>query len=104
MANEQMRGATVTLTLDRPTTPAIPPCVQNPDRWADGGNDPTLKAICRRCPRRWLCAKEALRTPGIQGMIGGVHVPKEGRARTFAMRQLQSLAAYAGYTSQPIIP
>lgn len=94
----------MTLTLDRPAIETATPCVQNPDRWADGGNDPALKAICRTCPRRWVCAKEALHTPGIEGMIAGVHVPKEGRARTFALRQLQSLAAYAGYASQPVIP
>lgn len=94
----------MTVALDRPATQTDTPCVQNPDRWADGGNDPTVKALCRGCPRRWLCATEALHTPGIEGMIAGVHVPKEGRARTFALRQLQSLAAYAGYATQPTIP
>jgi WhiB family redox-sensing transcriptional regulator len=94
----------VTVTLDKPVTQTATPCERNPDRWADGGNDPALKALCRGCPRRWLCAKEALRTPGIEGMIAGVHVPKEGRPRAFALRQLQSLAAYAGYATQPEIP
>ena len=94
----------MTVTLDRPITQTETPCVQNPDRWADGGNDSALKALCRGCPRRWWCANEALRTPGVEGMIAGVHVPKEGRARAFALRQLQSLAAYAGYASQPRIP
>jgi WhiB family redox-sensing transcriptional regulator len=37
-------------------------------------------------------------------MVSGVYLPKEGRARTFALRQLQSLAAYAGYATQPKIP
>jgi WhiB family redox-sensing transcriptional regulator len=37
-------------------------------------------------------------------MVAGVYVPKEGRARHFAVRQLQSLAAYGGYASQPEIP
>jgi WhiB family redox-sensing transcriptional regulator len=78
--------------------------VQNPDRWADGGDDPALKALCRGCARRWLCATEALKTPGIEGMIAGVYLPDDGRARVFALRQLQSLAAYAGYASQPVIP
>jgi WhiB family redox-sensing transcriptional regulator len=45
-----------------------------------------------------------VRTPGIRGLIAGVHVPKDGGARGFALRQLQSLAAYAGYANQPAIP
>jgi WhiB family transcriptional regulator, redox-sensing transcriptional regulator len=94
----------VTVTLDKPATQTRTPCVQNPDRWADGGDDPALKALCRGCPRRWLCANEALRTPRIEGMIAGVYVPKEGRPRAFALRQLQSLAAHAGYATQPEIP
>lgn len=92
------------MTLERPVTPTVTPCMTNPDRWADGGDDPALKSLCRSCPRRWLCAKEALHTPGIEGMVAGVHLPKEGRPRTFALRQLQSLAAYAGYATQPKIP
>jgi len=92
------------MTLDQPVTQTVTPCMTNPDRWADGGDDPALKSLCRSCPRRWLCAKEALHTPGIKGMVSGVYLPKEGRARTFALRQLQSLAAYAGYATQPKIP
>ena len=65
----------MTVTLKMPVTHTMTPCVTNPNRWADGGNDPALKALCRRCPRRWLCAKEALHTPAVQGMIAGVHVP-----------------------------
>ena len=80
-----------------------PPCLQDPDRWCAGGDDPELKALCRRCPRRWTCANEALRTPGAHGMWAAVDIPKEGRGRTFAFRQLRSLAAYAGYGSQPDI-
>ena len=98
-----MGGAIVTVTLDRPVAQPVTPCLRNPDRWADGGDDPALKALCRGCPRRWLCATEALKTPGIEGMIAGVYVPDDGRARVFALRQLQSLAAYAGYASQPVI-
>jgi WhiB family redox-sensing transcriptional regulator len=96
----------VTVTLDMPVTHTMTPCAANPDRWTDGGNDPALKVLCRSCPRRWLCAKEALHTPAVQGMIAGVHVPKptEARARAFALRQLQSLAAHAGYAAQPDIP
>jgi WhiB family transcriptional regulator, redox-sensing transcriptional regulator len=94
----------VTVTLDTPATRIITPCATNPDRWADAGNDPALKALCRGCPRRWRCANEALHTPAVVGMIAGVHVPKEGRRRAFALRQLQSLAAYGGYAAQPVIP
>ena len=42
--------------------------------------------------------------PHPQGMWSGVYIPREGRKRTFALRQLRSLAAHAGYTSQPDIP
>ena len=94
----------MTVTLERPPTRIASPCVADPDRWADGGNDPALKALCRSCPRRLLCAKEALQTPGIEGMVAAVHLPKEGRGRAFGLRQLQSLAAYGGYASQPEIP
>lgn len=74
------------------------PCTQNPDRWATAGpGDTELKALCRACPRRWLCAKEALQTPGAEGMWSAVHIPKAGRGRTFALRQLRSLAAHGGY-------
>lgn len=91
-------------TLDNPPIQLASPCMADPDRWADGGDDPALKALCRRCPRRLLCAKEALEIPGIKGMVAAVHLPKDGRGRAFALRQLQSLAAYGGYASQPVIP
>jgi WhiB family redox-sensing transcriptional regulator len=74
-----------------------PPCLADPDRWAEGGDDPELKALCRGCPRRWLCAKEALETPAAVGMWSGVNLPKDGRGRMFALRQLRSLAAHGGY-------
>jgi hypothetical protein len=44
------------------------------------------------------CAKEALETPGAEGMWSGVHIPEAGRGRTFALRQLRSLAAHGGYS------
>jgi WhiB family redox-sensing transcriptional regulator len=72
----------------------------DPNRWDAGGDDPELKALCRGCSRRFLCAKEALQSPGIEGMVAGIHVPAEGRGRNFALRQLQSLA----HASQPEIP
>lgn len=73
-----------------------PPCFADPDRWAAGGDEPELKALCRLCPRRWLCAKEAVETPGAQGIWSGVDIPKLGRGRSFALRQLRSLAAHGG--------
>lgn len=94
----------MTVMLDRPPTQTLSPCVADPDRWVNGGDDPELKTLCRGCPRRFVCAKEALDTPGIEGMVAGVFVPKEGRGRTFALRQLQSLAAHAGLAQQPEIP
>lgn len=89
--------------LDRPSTQTTSPCVADPDLpWAT--DDPQLKTLCRGCPRRFQCAKDALDTPGIEGMVAAVYVPKEGRGRTFALRQLQSLAAYAGLAEQPEFP
>jgi len=79
----------------------LSPCLVDPDRWVEGGDDPALKALCRSCPRRWPCAMESLKIGGIEGMVAGVHVPKAGRGRGFALRQLQSLVAYAGYASPP---
>ena len=87
-----------------PIPVTVTPCASDPDRWTEAGDDPRLKSLCRGCPRRFLCAKEALDTPFIEGMVAGVYMPKEGRPRHFAMRQLQSLAAYGGYASQPEIP
>lgn len=84
------------LMVDNPNTLATPPCLDDADRWFECGDDPELKVLCRACPRRWLCAKEALKTPGAQGMWSGVNIPENGRGRTFAMRQLRSLAAHGG--------
>ncbi|HZA08990.1 WhiB family transcriptional regulator [Mycobacterium sp.] len=76
----------------------IIPCTQNPDRWATAGpHDAEAKALCRGCPRRWLCAKEAVETPGAEGMWSAVYIPKAGRGRTFAFRQLRALASHGGY-------
>ena len=82
--------------LDMPQRLTTAPCLRDPDRWLAGGDDPELKALCRACPRRWQCAKEALETPGAQGMWSAVNIPEYGRGRVFAMRQLRSLAAYGG--------
>ena len=87
----------MTVILDKPRPTTSPPCMADPDRWAAGGDDAELKALCRGCHRRWLCAKEALKTPGAEGMWSGVDIPNAGRRRTFALRQLRSLAAHGGY-------
>ena len=87
----------MTVTIDKPVSAPTPPCVADPDRWAAGGEDPELKALCRACPRRWSCARQALKTPGAQGMWSGVNIPKDGRGRAFALRQLRSLAAHGGH-------
>ncbi|BBZ15067.1 WhiB family transcriptional regulator [Mycobacterium branderi] len=97
VAPAQWEERHVAVTLDAPRGLTSPPCLSDPDRWAAGGDDPELKALCRACPRRWLCAREALKTPGAQGMWSAVHIPKAGRGRTFALRQLRSLAAHGGY-------
>lgn len=66
-------------------------CTQDPDRWAVTA-DEGAKELCRVCPRRWLCAQEACQTPGAEGVWAGIFIPKTGRARQFALRQLRSLA------------
>jgi WhiB family transcriptional regulator, redox-sensing transcriptional regulator len=95
-ARHDMGGANVPVMIDMPRMLATPPCLDDADRWVDGGDDPELKVLCRACPRRWHCAREALETPGAQGMWSGVNIPEHGRGRVFAMRQLRSLAAHGG--------
>jgi WhiB family redox-sensing transcriptional regulator len=87
--------------LRTPPVQPMPPCLDDPDRWSEAGDDDTeLKVLCRRCPRRWLCAKEAVETPGAEGLWSGVFIPKVGRGRKFAIRQLASLAAHGGYSTR----
>lgn len=71
-------------------------CTHDPDRWMTA-TDAATKAVCRACPRRWLCAKEACEIPAAQGMWAGVHIPEAGRGRAFALKQLRSLAEHGGY-------
>jgi WhiB family redox-sensing transcriptional regulator len=71
-------------------------CTRDPDRWMTA-TDSATKVVCRACPRRWLCAREACETPGAQGMWAGIVIPEAGRGRTFALRQLKSLAERGGY-------
>jgi WhiB family transcriptional regulator, redox-sensing transcriptional regulator len=71
-------------------------CTRDPDRWTTAPDD-EAKALCRACPRRWLCAREACELPGAEGLWAGVVIPEAGRARGFALRQLRSLAERNGY-------
>ncbi|MCB0932153.1 MAG: WhiB family transcriptional regulator [Mycobacterium sp.] len=72
------------------------PCTKDPERWTlqiDEG----AKALCRQCPRRWQCARDACESPGAEGLWAGIVIPESGRPRTFALRQLRGLAERNGY-------
>ena len=71
-------------------------CTREPERWTTSA-DEEAKAICRACPRRWLCAREACELPRAEGLWAGIVIPEGGRGRTFALRQLRSLAERNGY-------
>lgn len=73
-------------------------CTQNPDRWTETP-DAEAKMLCRACPRRWACAREAVELPGAEGLWAGVVIPESGRARAHALGQLRSLAERHG---QPV--
>ncbi|MCV7302277.1 WhiB family transcriptional regulator [Mycobacterium barrassiae] len=70
-------------------------CTQDPERWTTSA-DEAAKAICRACPRRWLCARDACELPRAEGLWAGIVIPEGGRGRTFALRQLRSLAERNG--------
>jgi WhiB family redox-sensing transcriptional regulator len=72
-------------------------CTRNPERWTSAA-DEEAKAICRLCPRRWACAREACELPKAEGLWAGIVIPEAGRGRTFALRQLRSLAERNGYS------
>lgn len=71
-------------------------CTSDPERWTTMPDD-EAKAICRACPRRWLCAREACESPRAEGLWAGIVIPESGRGRTFALRQLRTLAERNGY-------
>jgi WhiB family redox-sensing transcriptional regulator len=75
----------------------VPACTFDPDRWTTTDPDPQAVALCRACPRRWQCAREACQTPAAQGLWAGVVLPESGRRRQFALRVLRSLAQHGGY-------
>jgi WhiB family redox-sensing transcriptional regulator len=72
-------------------------CTRDPERWVTTA-DADAKAICRLCPRRWACARDAVELPRAEGLWAGVVIPEAGRGRTFALRQLRSLAEQNGYS------
>jgi WhiB family transcriptional regulator, redox-sensing transcriptional regulator len=74
-------------------------CTQDPDRWTTTPDD-EAKMLCRACPRRWSCAKDAVELSGAEGLWAGVVIPETGRARTFALNQLRSLAERNGYPAR----
>ena len=75
--------------------PWTAPCTTDPDRWTNTA-DEGAKSLCRACPRRWQCAREACVTPGAVGLWAGIVLPESGRNRQFALKQLRSLAERNG--------
>ncbi|MCW2516910.1 MAG: Transcription factor WhiB [Mycobacterium sp.] len=80
------------MVIDGPVTFA---CATDPDRWTTTP-DEGAKALCRACPVRWTCAREACQTPNAEGVWAGVLIPEAGRGRRFALKQLRSLAERYG--------
>ena len=76
--------------------PPIGACTRDPERWTTTA-DEEAKKICRACPRRWMCARDACELPRAEGLWAGIVIPEAGRGRTFALRQLRSLAERNGY-------
>jgi WhiB family redox-sensing transcriptional regulator len=75
-------------------------CTRDPERWTTAADD-EAKAICRLCPRRWACAREAVELPKAEGLWAGIVVPEAGRGRGHALRQLRELAERNGYPVRP---
>ena len=44
-------------------------CTSDPERWTTRA-DAEAKAICRGCPRRWMCARDAVELPRAEGFVG----------------------------------
>jgi WhiB family redox-sensing transcriptional regulator len=89
-----------TRPADEPMTEYVGVCASDPERWTTTP-DQEAKALCRGCPRRWLCAREGWETPRAEGLWAGVVIPESGRGRDFAFRQLRSLAEFGGYPVRP---
>ena len=71
-------------------------CTGDPERWTTVA-DEEAKSICRLCPRRWPCAREAVELPRAEGLWAGIVIPETGRGRGHALRQLRELAERNGY-------
>jgi WhiB family transcriptional regulator, redox-sensing transcriptional regulator len=85
-----------TMLIDEPSTFA---CTRDPDRWTTTADD-GAKALCRACPRRWACAREACKTQGAEGVWAGILIPGAGRGRRHALKQLRELAEQNGFPVQ----
>src|ERR1044072_1368029 len=71
-------------------------CTRDPERWTTTA-DEDAKAICRGCPRRWMCARDAVELPRAERLWAGIAIPEGGGGRSFALRQLRSLAERNGF-------
>ncbi len=71
-------------------------CTKDSERWTTVA-DEDAKTICRMCPRRWACAREAVELTRAEGLWAGIVVPEAGRGRGHALRQLRELAERHGY-------
>lgn len=80
----------------------LPPCRLDPDAWRDHTNVEAKKACRTQCPRRFVCAQEAVRIEKIRtlkGVVAGIACPPDndkGNSKhlTHAIDQLRSLAEF----------
>ena len=72
------RGATTMTAPEWEETP-IGACTRDPERWTSTA-DAEAKAICRACPRRWLCARDACEFPRAEGLWAGSSSPRAAAA------------------------
>ena len=70
----------VAISLPETAEEFIPVCTTDPERWTANPDD-EAKALCRGCPLRWRCAREAWETPGSEGLWAGVVIPESVRGR-----------------------
>lgn len=49
-----------------------------------------------------MCARDAVELPRAEGLWAGIVIPESGRGRTFALKQLRSLAERNGYPIRAI--